>query len=228
MLKFPLINFFSPDYDSDFETEYVRNIERKIQYKSFIHRLLKNSPIFPTKKCIVECIFIPLDSDDNTLLISRGNENHTDIEEKEICFVSFSPIPRKFNIPFSPESIYHREVPVPRDISLTPLIENIGILWRFDRRKNSLYIFYAFVAKYTNCKFILNRTGKVDCGTINKIFANKQNKAGEYEYFKKDHDKIIGVQNIGALGTNLDIKLKPIQRKMIDKLKFEKQIAAVK
>lgn len=227
--------FFSSEYDKDFETTYLRNMDRKIQYKNWFDRLLNKNPILPTDRCIVECIFIPLDANDNTLLISRGNENHTDIEEKELCLISFSPIPRKFDMKFSPASIYYREVPYSasnnNDIKdLIPIISDIGVLWRFDEKKNTFYLFYAFVAKYEKCNF--KREKEINWKLINDLFSVRtyNNKNEENVYFKKDHDKIIGVKTISEIKKDMKereylkkrSRLKPIESKIIDWLSVNK------
>jgi hypothetical protein len=74
-------------------------------------------------KCIVECIFVPLDKDGNTLLINRLDYYHPFLYQEnmsrlqkpfskkmEYSLISFSPLPDAFSQEYDPKDIYNKEV----------------------------------------------------------------------------------------------------------------------
>lgn len=211
--------FFSNDFDEDFETLAIRNSDKNVSHEAIIPRIFlgiknalsskKKTPLPQIKqKLIVQCSFLPIDKNNNTILIKRG-KHHSLLRNRigELSTISFSPIPRKFSSSkFDPLDIYHREVPYSEH---EPNIKEIMFI--LNGKKGLYYLFYIYVAKYERVDFLKNN--EVNWDIIKNIFRFEKN--GEMVYFKKDNDEIAGVENIRNIDTE---SLKPIEKSCIEYL----------
>ncbi len=200
-------DFFSKEYNCDFTVKCIKNAEKSNIKKVGLCKKIIDSIIslfFKKKKeernpskCIIQCSFIPVDINGNTILIQRELSFHVFIKElvekkkQPFAFISFSPIPKKYEFEFNREEIYFREVPDKRNNKseefISPIsIKDVGIIFRNDPEKEVLYIFYAFVVKY-DCEFSKKN--------IKKIFALDANDKN-VKYFEKDHDAIVGTISV--------------------------------
>lgn len=150
-----------------------------------------------SQKCILQVSFVPVDCDENITIIARSAANHfssNDLKKPlRLGFISFSPVPLSFNIPFDLKRCYYREVP---DRIEPTNIEDIGFVFRKDCR-NRIYLFFLCRVKY-NCHF-RSPDGAIDWKTVDNIFLNETDpdrSEKKKQYFKKDHDVIISIQKL--------------------------------
>lgn len=193
--------FFSKEYNQDFATVCIKNSDKQntpyiTPWRKILIKLGLTSAPTPqySIKCIVQCSFIPIDNQRNTILIHRKPNGHQSLKgflkKSAFSFISFSPIPNRFCEEFNALSTYFREVPESKFDTYKPShVTDIGIVFRYDQFKKTFYMFYIFVASY-NCVF--------DTNTIKEIFALDP-KAKIPTYFKKDHDDIVGIINLKEL-----------------------------
>ena len=103
-----------------------KRIEAFIDGKTPALSTLKCRKIFSgdkAGKCFIQCMFVPLDGNNDTLRIKRLDAFHPTLYSKnksragkcagkrsENTFISFSPIPDHFGQAFDPIDAYHREV----------------------------------------------------------------------------------------------------------------------
>ena len=148
------------------------------------------SPKAKKGKCILQGMFVPLDKDNNTLLIKRLDEYHKSLFEDnleqmtqdktrktEYCFISFSPLPDRFSQAFVPDDAYHREVKrsgYPYELAFQ------GLILRKLKRKsledlNTYYLMIVYAVKYVNDSFSTNSPvamkESTDWETVKNIFA---------------------------------------------------------
>ena len=115
-------------------------------------------------KCIIECIFVPLDKDDNTLLINRLDFHHPFLHQEnmmrlqkplfkkiEYSMISFSPLPNAFLQKYDPLDIYGKEVRPSKEH--IPEIDFQGVVLRrmkMERQEDSpiYYLMVVYTAKY--------------------------------------------------------------------------------
>ena len=157
--------------------------------KSTIHCKLI-SPKAKKGKCILQGMFVPMDKDNNTLLIKRLDEYHKTLFEDNLellsqaqsrktlySFVSFSPLPDRFSQAFIPDDAYHREV---KHSSCPYELAFQGLVLRKLKRKsleelNSYYLMIVYTVKYTNETFSANSSAptkeSTNWKTVEKIFA---------------------------------------------------------
>lgn len=184
-------------------------------------------------KTILQCSFIPVDADGNTIIIRRRSENHASIFKKTknwwkkiYSFISFSPIPDGHNRRFDNIlSCYAHEVPLD-GVALTEKdFQFLGIIYnRRDGGKNKKpfwpwkkqapadaeldkcirYLFVVYMVKYSNLKFVKD-DGKVNWDDINKAFAEKSKRQSDRKdrFFLKDHDYIVGADSLIKIGLSL-------------------------
>ncbi len=195
-------DFFTTErYNQDFATICIKNSDKQntpyiTPWRKILIKLGLTSAPAPqySIKCIVQCSFIPIDNQQNTILIHRKPNGHQSLKgflkKSAFSFISFSPIPNRFCEEFNALSTYFREVPESKSDTYKPnFVTDIGIVFRYDRSKKTFYMFYIFVASY-DCEF--------DTNTIKEIFAVDP-KAKTPTYFKKDHDDIVGIINLKEL-----------------------------
>ena len=184
-------------------------------------------------KMILQCSFIPVDANGNTIIIRRRVENHASIYKKVhnwwkriYSFISFSPIPdghnRKFN---SVLSCYAHEVPLDgvkltdADFKFVGVIYNrrgggkVKKLWlpwkkpdpvRAELDKCIRYIFVVYLVEYSGLNFVSD-DGNPNWTDINLAFAeaSKRNSGRKNRFFLKDHDYIVGADSLIAIASRL-------------------------
>ena len=165
------------------------------------HEALISRPIYKSKKVstdvsreeskyIVQCLFVPMDKNDNTLLIRRKKENHGSLmylrNSGNVSFISFSPIPDHYQEKFDPLQAYHREVCKNEkyEYTITPFAACLR------KTNGNNYFFLIYLIKYPDVEFLKN--GETNTAVIDEIFGTRQAdgtlKAGSY--FQKDNDLI--------------------------------------
>jgi len=149
-----------------------------------------------SQKCILQVSFIPEDREGNIPIIVRSPSHHFSTNDLKaplrLGFISFSPVPLSFNIPFDLKRCYYREVP---DRIEPTAIEDIGFVFKKDSR-NRIYLFFLCRVIYGKSHF-RSSDGKVDWETVDNIFLNETSESGKVkQYFKKDHDSIISIQKV--------------------------------
>ena len=182
-------------------------------------------------KTIMQCSFIPVDADRNTIIIRRRPENHFSIFKKISswfkninAFVSFSPIPDGHNRTF--ESIarcYAHEVPSDGAPLSDSDFEFVGVIynrrgggkrvksffpWRRSKERAKLdecirYLFVVYVVHYKGLHF--SKNGRPNWSDIDLAFSPKplRGSRGKDRFFLKDHDPIVGVDSVVELGSRL-------------------------
>ncbi len=159
------------------------------------------------KGCCLQISFVPMDKDGNVPLILRLPTNHGRAAMSKhkkndfFTFLSFSPVPMKFNSPFSISECYYREVPRPRDeqedhfprfVEVAMLLQKIS--------DNRYYHFYVIIAKYDKLSFVTNEMPNWEL--LCDLFAPKDESPEEHftdtkshsvRFFVKDHDPILYV-----------------------------------
>lgn len=184
-------------------------------------------------KMILQCSFIPVDANGNTIIIRRRVENHASIYKKVhnwwkriYSFISFSPIPdghnRKFN---SVLSCYAHEVPLDGVRITDADFKFIGVI--YNRRdggkvKKRLlpcrrpvmdsakldecirYLFVVYLVEYSSLRFV-NDDGKPNWKDIEDAFAEKSRRGLKRKdrFFLKDHDYIVGVDSLIKIASRL-------------------------
>lgn len=186
-----------------------------------------------TGKVILQCSFIPIDGNGNTIIIQRRSENHASIFKKVrrwwkkiYSFISFSPIPDGYNRKFdSILSCYAHEVPLESVIPSEEDFKFVGIIYnrrgggkvnkpflpwkKVDPIRAKLdecirYIFVVYLVKYPMLHFVGNN-GKPNWKDINSAFAkrSKQKSRSRNRFFLKDHDYIVGADSLIKIASNL-------------------------
>lgn len=184
-------------------------------------------------KTILQCSFIPVDANKNTIIIRRRSENHASIFKKVnnwwkkiYSFISFSPIPDGYNRKFdSILSCYAHEVPLD-GVKLTDAnFKFVGVI--YNRRgggkvkkpllpwkkqepvlaeldKCIRYIFVVYLVEYPGIQFVCD-DGKPNWTAINLAFAeaSKRNSGGKARFFLKDHDYIVGAKSLIEIASRL-------------------------
>ncbi|MBQ9336792.1 MAG: hypothetical protein IJS14_05795 [Lentisphaeria bacterium] len=163
--------------------------------KDFICKAVREQD--KSRKCILQVSFIPVDADGNIPLIARLAKHHQSSvvleDPMKFCFISFSPIPLKFDSAFSLLECYHREVP-PR---IHPDgFDELGFIIR-KLKDGRVYLFYVFLAYYNNYHFN-NDAGQLDMDTVKKLFAVDE-AAEPPEFFVKDHDPVVAALHYDEL-----------------------------
>lgn len=146
-------------------------------------------------KCIVECIFVPLDRDDNTLLINRLDYYHPFLQQEnmgrlqkpfskkiEYSLISFSPLPDAFSQDYNPRDIYSKEVNPSNEHS--PTIRFLGVILRKMKKKSQedipiYYLMLVYTAKY-DVSFRAKETNPID-----KLDLEALRKNTDWEIIKK-------------------------------------------
>lgn len=169
-------------------------------------------------KCIIQVSFIPVDKDGRMPLILRLPNAHSrecnlhEVQGGNFTFISFSPVPRRFGMPFNVADCYHREVPervrvdcfdeygcVIKCEEKTQVEEQAKSGENADVRR--FYVFYIFLARYKHLSFA-KTTGEMNEVVIKKVFASDEASAeGTVRYFTKDHDQIVCVAKIKDVKT---------------------------
>ena len=184
-------------------------------------------------KTILQCSFIPVDADKNTIIIRRRSENHASIFKKVnnwwkkiYSFISFSPISDGHNRKFdSILSCYAHEVPLD-DVKLTDAdfkfvgviynrrgggkVERSWLPWkkpdpvRAELGKCIRYIFVVYLVEYSGLKFVCD-DGKPNWTAINRAFAeaSKRDSGRKDRFFLKDHDYIVGADSLIEIASRL-------------------------
>lgn len=184
-------------------------------------------------KTILQCSFIPVDANKNTIIIRRRSENHASIFKKVsnwwkkiYSFISFSPIPDGHNRKFdSILSCYAHEVPLD-GVRLTDAdFKFIGIIYnrrgggkvkkpllpwkkpepiRAELNKCIRYIFVVYLVEYSGLKFV-GDDGKPNWTDINLAFAeaSKRDSGKKARFFLKDHDYIVGAKSLIEIASRL-------------------------
>lgn len=182
-------------------------------------------------KVILQCSFIPVDGNGNTIIIQRRAENHASIFKKVrswwkkiYSFISFSPVPDGYNRKFDDIlSCYAHEVPVesvaPSEFKFVGIIYNRRgggkikksfLPWRKSNPVRAKldecirYIFVVYLVKYPKLHFVGNN-GKPNWNDINLAFAksSKQTSRSKDRFFLKDHDYIVGADSLIKIATRL-------------------------
>ena len=184
-------------------------------------------------KTILQCSFIPVDANKNTIIIRRRSENHASIFKKVgnwwkkiYSFISFSPIPDGHNRVFnSILNCYAHEVPLDglkltdADFKFVGVIYNrrgggknkkLSLPWkkpdpvRAELDKCIRYIFVVYLVEYSGLKFICD-DGSPNWGDINLAFAeaSKRDSGRKDRFFLKDHDYIVGADSILEIASRL-------------------------
>lgn len=138
-------------------------------------------------KCIVECIFVPLDKNDNTLLINRLDYYHPFLHQEnmnrrkkpfskkiEFSLISFSPLPDAFSQEYDPKDIYSKEVS--SSANQPPKFDFQGVILRKMKKTSQedlpvYYLMIVYTAKYDVVSFKTGNsvsTGKLDLKDIRK------------------------------------------------------------
>ena len=152
------------------------------------------------EKCIIQVSFIPTDKNGNIPLILRMPYAHArDVVlqmenpiKAKFTFVSFSPVPIRYNKIFDYAICYQREVPNRIDRSQYSFDE-IGCAMKYESKdgKRRLYLFYVIAVHYPTISFV-DENGALDMDVIRQLFAVDPNAPSEeLKYFRKDHDVII-------------------------------------
>ena len=148
------------------------------------------SPKAKKGKCILQGMFVPLDKDNNTLLIKRLDEYHktlfednlehlsqTQSRKTQYSFISFSPLPDHFSQSFMADDAYHREV---RQSKYPYELAFQGLILRKLKRKsleepNTYYLMIVYTVKYGKEAFSTNASAptkeSTDWETVKNIFA---------------------------------------------------------
>ena len=184
-------------------------------------------------RTILQCSFIPVDANKNTIIIRRRSENHVSIFKKVnnwwkkiYSFISFSPIPDGHNRKFdSILSCYADEVPLD-GLQLTDAdFKFVGVIYnrrgggkvkkpllpwkkpdpvRAELGKCIRYIFVVYLFEYSGLKFV-GDDGKPDWAAISLAFAeaSKRNSERKDRFFLKDHDYIVGADSLIEIASRL-------------------------
>ena len=184
-------------------------------------------------KTILQCSFIPVDADGNTIIVRRRSENHASIFKKTknwwkkiYSFISFSPIPDGHNRTFnSILSCYAHEVPLDgvaikeKDFTFLGIIYNRRdggkikkSLWPCKKAspgeaelgKCIRYLFVVYLVEYSNLRFV-KENGKPNWEAINAAFAEKSKRQSNKKdrFFLKDHDYIVGASSLIEIASRL-------------------------
>lgn len=182
---------------------------------------------------ILQCLFVPIDKNNNTLKIRRKKENHGSIFFRRglgnVSFISFSPVPDHYNEEFSRDKAYYREVYEKNGVEKGS-IQPYALCLRHNVNNNN-YLFLIYTVKYENTVF----SNDPEDNTIKKIFGtrNADGKMIKDSYFQKDHDVIQEVITFDELlnlpkeisysqmFSNIKNALKDRKFKDIFKLKFD-------
>ncbi len=184
-------------------------------------------------KTILQCSFIPVDANKNTIIIRRRSENHASIFKKVgnwwkkiYSFISFSPIPDGHNRKFdSILSCYAHEVPLD-DVKLTDAdFKFVGVIYnrrgggkvkkpllpwkkphpvRAELGKCIRYVFVVYLVKYSGLNFVCG-DGRPNWNDINLAFAeaSKRNSGRKDRFFLKDHDYIVDAASLNEIASRL-------------------------
>ena len=184
-------------------------------------------------KTILQCSFIPVDADKNTIIIRRRSENHASIFKKVsnwwkniYSFISFSPIPDGHNRKFdSILSCYAHEVPLD-DVRLTGAdFKFVGVIYnrrgggkvkkpllpwkkpdqvRAELDKCIRYVFVVYLVEYSGLNFV-GGDGRPNWKDINRAFAeaSKRNTGKKARFFLKDHDYIVSADSLIGIASRL-------------------------
>ena len=184
-------------------------------------------------KTILQCSFIPVDANKNTIIIRRRSENHASIFKKVnnwwkkiYSFISFSPIPDGHNRKFdSVLGCYAHEVPLD-GVKLTDAnFKFVGVIYnrrgggkvkkswlpwrkpkpvRAELNKCIRYIFVVYLVEYSGLKFVCD-DGKPNWVDINLAFAeaSKRYSRRKDRFFLKDHDYIVGANSLIEIASRL-------------------------
>ena len=184
-------------------------------------------------KTILQCSFIPVDANKNTIIIRRRSENHASIFKKVsnwckkiYSFISFSPIPDGHNRKFdSILSCYAHEVPLD-DVKLTDAdFKFVGVIYnrrgggkvkrswlpwrkpepvRAELDKCIRYVFVVYLVEYSGLNFVCGG-GRPNWIAINRAFAeaSKRDSGRKDRFFLKDHDYIVGAASLKEIASSL-------------------------
>ena len=184
-------------------------------------------------KTILQCSFIPVDANKNTIIIRRRSENHASIFKKVdnwwkniYSFISFSPIPDGHNRKFdSVLGCYAHEVPLD-GVKLTDAdFKFVGVIynrrgggkvikswlpWRKPKPVRAVldkcirYIFVVYLVEYSGLSFVCD-DGKPNWAAINRAFAepSKRDSGKMNRFFLKDHDYIVGADSLIEIASRL-------------------------
>lgn len=172
-------------------------------------------------KCFLQCLFVPLDQENNTLLINRLDENHFSLLSRnvrrflhsktkitEYSFISFSPLPDHYMQDFRPEDSYEREVKKPIDpTKYHHLINFQGLILRKTKNEKdenfTYYLMLVYTVEYDKITFSKSNIREIfSCSNQNDIESTKNSlliklfdifniREDEVLYFEKDHDEIL-------------------------------------
>lgn len=132
-------------------------------------------------KCILQVLYVPIDADGRVPVILRMPDQHASVGEDkpQFTFVSFSPVPRRYEAVFDPLDCYHREVP-----STPSQIEEYGMA--ISKQGATWYLFYIFFARYEKSQFM--KDDEMNRQVMEQVFS-----VGDGKMFAKDHDEILHV-----------------------------------
>lgn len=184
-------------------------------------------------KCILQCLFIPVDSRGYTVLIERQKEYHA----SRLCkigrwasdvysFISLSPIPNQYNkVSCGIAECYAGKVPndlaALKDNNFTflgmfynrrAIGGNVSRGWRFWKRKAdrtsiryARYLFATYLVNYKGLSFADSK-GKPNWHDIDIAFAEPEKRWTKKKdrFFLMAHDSIVGVKKLQELGDHLD------------------------
>ena len=146
--------------------------------------------------------YLPLDKDENTLIVKRLPDNHSGqsmLEESpKLALISFSPVPPRYHANNFDESVsYNNEVPVPWDVlkGTTLQFEELGAVIRRDK-KGAIYFFYVFAVRYPTISFFEKIDGE---SCLKYLFYENEESYKEKAAFIKDHDMIVDVAKLSDI-----------------------------
>ena len=149
------------------------------------------------EKCIIQVSFIPIDRNGKIPIIlrmplahSRDAELHS--RKAKFTFVSFSPVPIRYEKPFDMTTCYQREVPNRVEDSEFSFDE-IGCTMKYESKegKRRIYLFYVVAVHYPAIGFT-DENGSLDMAVMKRLFAVDPDAPPEkLKFFCKDHDVIV-------------------------------------
>lgn len=178
----------------DFDSSVKILSHQALMCRPFYKKAQKSYTSPVPHRYIIQCLFVPMDKNENTLLIRRKKKNHGSLmfgnTPENISFISFSPIPDHYGEKFDPEKAYHREVYRPDQNTgiYAKEIKELAVCVRQTNGNN--YFFLIYKVKYTEVEFL--KDGNTNYEIIEQIFGSRQENGElkKHSYFQKDNDLI--------------------------------------
>lgn len=205
----PLFKMFGQAFGSDMPPIFIdKDHPNYIPAEKFFSPKSKFMEVFRCRsirtvqkpgKMFLQLSYLPLDKENNTLIVKRLSDNHSGQsmlgEHPELAFISFSPVPPKYNAnDFSASDSYYNEVPMPWGPlkGEEPQFKELGAVLRKDK-KNALYFFYVFSVKYPKISFLECRD---KFPNIKYLFYENEEAYNDKLAFVKDHDTIVDIAKL--------------------------------